>query len=426
MQRRDFLRSVALGTGAVVSGTLSGCTRGLTIGRQVMGKPISRSEKPLAIAMWDTSWLLRHHKGGEFEDWDKVLDELAGRGYNAIRIDALPHLVAADPQGKTEQEFYFPRETWEPALWGNYFSTHARPREALMTFLPKCRQRGISVGLATWFTYDGSKRNDRIQGLDEFVRVWDETLTFLAENRLLDGVVYVDVLNEYPQSHGLHWLTKKLRTLANPPTSGPETGKPQTGPGGYNQVQRECYREFMTQTLKRLKNKWPAMDFFASLPASPQAPWQQMDLTQFGALDVHMWFVFNDKLDQQVGYFKNFHKAKNDLGFEQCYAAIREYWQAHKHELVEWMEGKVQSVAQVGKQYGIPYGNTEGWGPVRWLDHPALDWNWVKETGEIGARLGAKHGYKFNCSSNFTHPQFRGLWADVAWHREITSIIRRV
>jgi len=48
---------------------------------------ISRTGTPLAIAMWDFSWLQRHHRLGEFEDFDHVLDGLVDRGYNAVRID---------------------------------------------------------------------------------------------------------------------------------------------------------------------------------------------------------------------------------------------------------------------------------------------------------------------------------------------------
>ena len=52
--------------------------------------------KPLAITMWDFSWLERRWPGAGYEDWAKVLNELLVRGYNAVRIDAYPHLVAND------------------------------------------------------------------------------------------------------------------------------------------------------------------------------------------------------------------------------------------------------------------------------------------------------------------------------------------
>ena len=55
---------------------------------------------PLAIAMWDFSWLERRFPGGGFEDWDRALDELQERGYVAVRIVACPHLIATDPQAR--------------------------------------------------------------------------------------------------------------------------------------------------------------------------------------------------------------------------------------------------------------------------------------------------------------------------------------
>lgn len=45
--------------------------------------------------MWDFSWLERRWPGAGYENWDLALDELCERGYNAVRIDAYPHLLAA-------------------------------------------------------------------------------------------------------------------------------------------------------------------------------------------------------------------------------------------------------------------------------------------------------------------------------------------
>jgi hypothetical protein len=55
-----------------------------------------------------------------------------------------------------------------------------------------------------------------------------------------------------------------------------------------------------------------------------------------------------------------------------------------------------------------------------------LNWEVIKEAGMICASLGQKHGYRFNCSSNFTHPQFPRLWNDVAWHKKVTAKIRNL
>lgn len=46
---------------------------------------VFQSERPLAIAMWDFSWLERRGPGEGFDDWDKAVRELVERGYDAAR-----------------------------------------------------------------------------------------------------------------------------------------------------------------------------------------------------------------------------------------------------------------------------------------------------------------------------------------------------
>ena len=45
----------------------------------------------------------------------------------------------------------------------------------------------------------------------------------------------------------------------------------------------------------------------------------------------------------------------------------------------------------------------------------------IKEAAEVCVDLALKHGQRFICTSNFTHPHFKRLWADVAWHKAITT-----
>ena len=139
---------------------------------------ITEHGDPVAIAMWDFSWLLRHEPGhevgSEFSVWDRVLDELVERGYNAIRLDVFPHLVAKTSKGEVIDRFKFSGGK-RPVMWGAQHDTWVDPRQALREFIPKCLQRGILLGLSTWFSGPGD-----IQGEDEFVRVWDETLSLVG------------------------------------------------------------------------------------------------------------------------------------------------------------------------------------------------------------------------------------------------------
>lgn len=420
--RREFLSRgsaalIALGTGTA-SHSLAGPPK--------MASSVSRLTRPAAIAMWDFSWLLRHYPTGEFENWDLVLDGLVKRGYNAIRLDVFPALVAPDPEGRVIREHQFPKADWKPVMWGGQYSTTIQPRRALKEFIPRCLDRGLLLGISTWFFGNGV---ERIEGTDGFVRVWDQTLTFLRENDLLHNIYYVDLLNEYPLFHGFSWLTRQLDiNLKQQEEKARAEGVHEwkAKPGEYNdEASRGFYTGFANEVLARMQAKWPELDFLFSLTCNGSADWRIMAPSPMAALDVHYWFVMNPLLPDQTGYWENIHGlAEDDSQFAKVQAALQRNWTTHKSKLIEWIDHNMAEVAELGNRHQKPVGNTEGWGTINWLDHPALNWDIIKEAGEICAGLGAKHGYRFNCTSNFTHPQFPRLWNDIAWHKRLTAKIR--
>ncbi len=421
INRREFVGR----SGAALLGLGFGAASTAVTSSPKMGSSVSRLKRPVAIAMWDFSWLLRHYPAGEFEDWDTVLDGLVKRGYNAIRLDAFPALVAPDPEGRVIQEHSFPKSDWKPVMWGGQYSTTINPRAALKEFIRRCLDRGLLLGLSTWFF---GPSVDRIEASDGFLRVWDQTLTFLKENDLLHNIYYVDLLNEYPLFNGFSWLTRQLdRNLKQQAEKARAEGVHDwtAKPGEYNdEASRSLYIGFANDVLARMQSKWPELDFLFSLTYNGSADWRMM-APSMAALDVHYWFVMNALLPDQTGYWENIHGlAENDLQFPKVQAALWKNWTGDRPKLIEWMDHNMAEVAEFGKRYQKPVGNTEGWGTINWLDHPALNWDIIKEAGEICAGLGAKHGYRFNCSSNFTHPQFPRLWNDVAWHKRVTAKIR--
>ena len=105
IDRREFLTGAAVIAGATLVGGAgcsidnqekSGKEKKFTSGKI---QKISEVSKPLAITMVDYSWMLKHHRYGAYEDHDRFFSELVERGYNAVRMDCFPHLIAADENG---------------------------------------------------------------------------------------------------------------------------------------------------------------------------------------------------------------------------------------------------------------------------------------------------------------------------------------
>ncbi len=414
MHRREFVQTMAGGVAATTARAAAGLNPG----------SLSRQKKPLAIAMWDFSWVLRHHRCGEFEDWNRALDELAERGYNAVRIDCLPNLIAPGEDGKVVEEFYFRKESWKPSLWGNNVSVRIRPREALLEFLPLCHRRGIHVGLASWFI-GPEQRFTTEEGL---FQAWDGTLTFLEQHGLLDRVLYVDVLNEYPNWHGFEWLKKGVAERADVKKfreRNPEAHVPDLAAIGqsrtYNELQRQFFNGFLSGVLRKLKQRRLQLEYFAALDSG--MPLGDIDLSEFQAMDYHAWF--NDHPEMPASGLRTIAAMETDNEFESAYRSVRQFWKENRPRMIQWMSGHIGAIAARASGQGIPCGNTEGWGPIFWPEHPLLDWEWVKECGDICVDLALKNGYRFICTSNFTHPQFPGLWRDIRWHRKLTAAIRR-
>ena len=427
MERRKFLKNTAIITGTVMASNLMGCKETNGLQKEISLLPISRVSRRLAIAMWDFSWILRHHRYGEFENWDQVLEGLARRGYNAIRIDAMPQFIASYPDGTIQDEFKCIKDGWTPALWGNDYTTTIHPREALLEFLPKCREYGIRVGLATWFLRHGTGREDVFMEEGGLYRAWLETLQFLDSNGLLEGILYVDLLNEYPFWHGYDWLKKglddrsdiRIFKLNNPDAHVPEFDP--TKNEKFNPLQKSFYIEFANNLITKLKSHFPDLDFYVSLDSGMTL--KDMDLSKFSALDYHIWFAHHGSIPglSEIG------SRDQTLDLKGIYHNLLVYWNENRQELIRWMDSRLKTISEKAADHGIPCGNTEGWGPISWFDHPELDWEWVKTSAEICIDLAMQHdNYKFLCTSNFTHPQFRGMWNEVEWHQKMTRLIKGV
>lgn len=385
LDRRSLLVSAAM---PFLNSSSSAQTQAATAPRSLARHIRTR---PLAITMWDFSWLERRWPGAGYEDWDLALGELKARGYDAVRIDAYPHLIANGAEKTWEL-----KPQWNQQDWGAPALCRVQVQPALNEFLRACGRHGIMAGLSSWYREESPQvsrnyRSGEQQGAD-----WKIALDSVAADGLLDHVLYVDLCNEFPLSVWCPWLPKDFR---------------RNSPDG---------AKWMREAIAVCRSAYPQFDYCFSF-TSEYDRWQSEDVSMHDFLDLHLWMTHFTDFYKQVGYrYERF----DSKGYENLvakgetlYRSKPEYWNTKLAEGVKW----AAEWSRVAKK---PLITTECWGVVDYKDWPLLHWDWVKDLCETGVRAAAASGrWAAIATSNFCGPQFVGMWRDVAWHRRMTEVI---
>jgi len=354
-----------------------------------------------AITMWDFSWLERRWPGAGYENWDQALDDLKHRGYDAVRIDAYPHLVAENPQ-KT----WTLNEVWNTQMWGSPDVINVRVQPELNQFLAKCRDRNIKVGLSSWFRQDTDKTLMKIDSPAKMAEIWIQTLDSIARDQLLDALMYVDLCNEWPGDIWCPFFTN------DPPE--------QT----WTYWHTDKSMNYMKESVEQVKASYPDIPVCYSFTGGQPSLYAEKDLTFFDLLDHHTWIaqINNGEYDKAVGYnYERFSPEgykKLVQNSERVYRERKAYW----HKL---LTDEIHIVASSARKANLPLVTTECWGIVDFKDWPGLNWDIVKEMCELGVQTAAETGQWIAiATSNFCGPQFVGMWRDVEWHLRLTETIK--
>lgn len=387
MDRRKFLSGAAA---AVVAGSV-------TEALPLAAAKVAGVKHPRAISMWEFSWIERRWPGAGYEDWDRALDELCERGYNAVRIDPFPHLLAADPHKEWTLE-----PEWSVQEWGSPDVNRIVLLPALFEFLGKCKQRGVMVGLSTWYRKDDADTRMKITGPEVMAANWIRTLDLIDQAGLLPSILYVDLCNEWP---GADWA-------------------PFMKPLTYGQWDQPSSLAWMPKAIALVRERYPEMPLFFSVSTGSMESFTQHDLSYFDLMDPHIWMAQTREGEfyKLSGYAYERFDGKGytnlSLKAEGVYRVRPEYWQ-------DGLVAAIDAFAGVSRQIKMPLITTECWGVVDYKDWPLLQWDWVQELCVLGAQHAAASGrWLAMASSNFCGPQFVGMWRDKVWHQRVTAGIK--
>jgi len=383
MNRKEFLAGAS-------AAALAGLASGLPV---QAAQPV----KPLAITMWDFSWLERRWPGAGYENWGLALDGLVERGYNAVRIDAFPHLVHF---GAEKEWLLLP--VWDQQVWGSADVNRVRVMPALIDFIAKCRDRNIRVALSTWFREDEANTRMKVTMPAIMAEIWISVLDAIKKAGLLDSLFYVDLCNEWPGDLWAPFLQPKVAW------------------GEWHQPHSLAW---IKESIAQVRAAYPGLPLLYSFDNDRVENY--LDYAPgFDLYEHHIWMApQNDgEFYKLAGYgYERFDpKGYSNLSLkaEAIYREKPKYWQG-------LLTAKIDRIAAVSKQARVPLATTECWGLVDYKDWPLLKWDWIKELCEMGASHAAATGqWCAIATSNFCGPQFQGMWRDVAWHKRLTRIIR--
>lgn len=379
-----------------------------------------------AVAMWDFSWLVRRTGNeAEYADWGNVLDQLAERGYNCVRLDAFPHLVARGPDGDVVEQFTILPQP-DSFMWGNHQPVQVEPRRALIEFIRKAADRGIYVGLSSWYNRDTLGRVDTIQSPQDYARVWLETLDLLSQAGLHDRIVWVDICNEFPLSKwapGPYARIFRSKRLEDVWMALKLSRK-------WDERARQLIKSYFDGAITPLRDKYPDLRYTFSFQAIGSRRMQQIDVSSFDVAEVHIW------LSDHMGWFFRSGQVLTHIGFPRYPGNVRIHarraanlYPKHREEYIRMLEARIDFWAKWGRKNNIPLFTTEAWGPINYDDvtpgGTGKEWDWVKDIAEHGVRMASEGGWKGMCTSNFCQPHFEGMWADVPWHKRMTDLILR-
>ena len=380
------------------------------------------SPSRLTIAMWDYSWLNKHYPGGEYENFDKVTDELIERGFNTVRIDAFPLVI-----GKLDNNRQMVTIAGDTLRnWGasDTDRKHAVALE-LLEFMRSTKEKNISVILSSWgkgAVEFPDIRKDYTQ-MKDFWKAWEKVLDLLKENDLLGHVVYVDFDQEFPYFSPVAQELNRLGQMKKKePSSALETMEAAGSVESsfkklkWNMAQMKFVRNYMNSTLSHFQRKYPELRFTFSLTSY----WEEvraLNLKSFDVLELHFWMTQSERFQTRSG-FGGMKKDRGDHDYKDYMDRINKTMQSVRPMLMKDMHNRLKWAKDWSEEIAAPLVTTEAWGPWWHMDHEDLSWDWLYDWCEEGMRLSTEYGLWGTTPWNFSHPYWEN-WENVEWYQKV-------
>jgi len=364
------------------------------------------SPRRLTLVMWDRSYALRHAQGGAFQNYDRVLDEAAERGYNTLRLDPMLQWVDL---GQPERELHWP-DPKQPFMPWNWNTEVTGPVGSwIIDFMEKLLSRNLWYTLSAWWfcgEHQGPTPLRVPRSHLEAAEMWRQALEQYRQRFGFDRLVYVDIANEVP-----YFLPGFLDSMKK------ETGAGWDRPQ-FTEKQVAFLAADLNESVKLLAREFPELRFTASIHGDLR--WLQVPL-EFDCLDVHFYADADARWSARTRFAEfmpilytadAWHKEFSDR-CAKTHQAIAPMLRARQRQ-------KLAAFADWAAERGMPLTTTESWASWYYFDSPNLDWGWLLEWAAWSVEDALEFGMWGWTPHNYCQPQFKN-WQDVRWHQKLTE-----
>ena len=401
----------------------------------------------LTITLWDFSWVTRAGRGEPFADLDRAFRETVARGYNAVRVDAMP-LLLFDDAGRPRDRLTmvpWPGRLGKGLRWYDQRQPATiRPAEHVRALFAGAKRHGVRVIASSW-EYQQTPTFLAERGLaDELAEIpparrferlgrgMDHLLRFLSGHDLLDAVAYVELHNEVnasrladadaadplaamrqPQEEalaalrGAHPGTRFTTCYTNLP---PE--RPDVVPADVDVLHVHVYEFGPLRDLYRAVGVYDGAyptEFARSLWRADAPPYEE-----------HV-FGLGDRWREAATFVRrpmiHLHDACDPRAFDGW---LRDRWPGQHEAVVERIERKLRAYADEARRRGVPAVVGEGWigyTPLRSRFEAGPE---GKEVVRRALRRARELGYwgAVLCSNHAPHhPE----WEEQTWRQLLTG-----
>jgi hypothetical protein len=131
---------------------------------------------------------------------------------------------------------------------------------------------------------------------------------------------------------------------------------------------------------------------------------------------LHFW-IHSPRFDNRTG-FDSLVKDRGQRSYQDYAGRIAATLDSVGPMLVQEMRNKLAFARAWSEEAAAPVVTTEAWGPWWHMDHPDLDWNWLREWCEQCMTLAADYRLWGITPWNYSHPYWTN-WSNVGWYRKV-------